>query len=154
VDGARQRRGDGRFPRTGLHVCRGNWSRDESVLLTGDYAPLVPAFRRMHVDQFVLEHSTPRAGEIDIVGAALSDREIGLGVVNPRTEEVESPETIASRVEDALRFFPGARIFLNPDCGFGCFANRCVNDHETARAKTASMAAAARLLRDRHGGPS
>jgi methionine synthase II (cobalamin-independent) len=105
----------------------------------------------MHVDQFVLEHSTPRAGEIDIVGAALGDREIGLGVVNPRTEDVESPELIASRVEQALRYFPARRVFLNPDCGFGCFADRCVNDHDTARAKTASMAAAARLLRERHG---
>lgn len=114
----------------------------------------MPAFRRMHVDQFVLEHSTPRAGEIDIVGAALADREIGLGVVNPRTETVETPEEIAARVEDALRFFPGTRVFLNPDCGFGCFANRCVNDHATAAAKTASMAAAARLLRERHGGAS
>lgn len=152
MDGARQRRGGGAFPRTGLHVCRGNWSRDENVLLTGDYTRLVPAFRRMHVDQFVLEHATPRAGEIDIVGAALGDREIGLGVVNPRTATVESPEEIAERVEAALRHFPAERVFLNPDCGFGCFADRCVNDHETARAKTASMAAAARTLRERHGG--
>ena len=151
MDGARQRRGGAGFPRTGLHVCRGNWSRDESVLLTGDYAPLVPAFHRMHVDQFVLEHSTPRAGEIDIVGAALADREIGLGVVNPRTDEVERPEEIVARVKDALRFFPGERVFLNPDCGFGCFANRCVNDPGTAAAKTASMVAAAARLREWHG---
>lgn len=152
MDGARERRGAGRFPRTGLHVCRGNWSRDESVLLTGDYARLVPVFRRMHVEQFVLEHATPRAGEIGIVGAALADFEVGLGVVNPRTAEVERPEGIVARVEEALRHFAPERVFLNPDCGFGCFADRCVNDHETARAKTASMAAAARVLRERYGG--
>jgi len=104
----------------------------------------------MHVDQFVLEHATPRAGEIDIVGRALGDREIGLGVVNPRSDEVETPGEIIARVEDALRFFPPERIFLNPDCGFGCFASRCVNEHETAKAKTASMARAASVLRERH----
>ncbi|MCB0824026.1 MAG: hypothetical protein KDC09_15115, partial [Bacteroidales bacterium] len=45
--------------RTGIHVCRGNWSRDDNTLLSGDYEPLVPAFQKMNVDQFVLEFATP-----------------------------------------------------------------------------------------------
>lgn len=138
-------------PRLGLHVCRGNWSQDESVLLTGDYTPLVETFARMDVDQFVLEYSTPRAGEIEIAGRALAGREIGLGVVNPRTTEPESVEEIVARVEDALRFFPPERIFLNPDCGFACFANRGVNEFEVAAAKTRRMVEAAELLRARAG---
>ena len=138
--------------RTGLHVCRGNWSRREDVLLSGDYARLLPAFRDMRVRQFVLEYATPRAGDIAVVGEALADREIGLGVVNPRTSEVESTAEIIARVEAALRWYRPEQVALNPDCGFGCFANRCVNDHETAAAKLAAMAAAARELRQRHGG--
>ncbi len=137
--------------RTGLHVCRGNWSRREDVLLTGDYAKLVPAFQEMRVRQFVLEYATPRAGDIAVVGEALSGREIGLGVVNPRMAEVESPVEIIARVEAALRWFAPGQVALNPDCGFGCFANRCVNDHETAAAKLGAMVVAARELRERHG---
>ncbi len=139
-------------PRTGLHICRGNWSRDESVLLTGDYTKLVPALQRMKVDQFVLEFSTPRAGEIAVVGRALSGREIGLGVVNPRTEAAESVSEIVARVEEALSFYRPEQVFLNPDCGFGCFANRCVNDHVTATEKTRRMVEAARILRGRQAG--
>jgi 5-methyltetrahydropteroyltriglutamate--homocysteine methyltransferase len=137
--------------RTGLHVCRGNWSRKEEVLLTGDYARLVPAFKAMHVQQFVLEYATPRAGDIAVVGEALADREIGLGVVNPRTALAEPVSEIVDRVEGALRYFRPSQVFLNPDCGFGCFANRCVNDEVTAAAKLVAMTAAARELRDRHG---
>jgi methionine synthase II (cobalamin-independent) len=137
--------------RTGLHVCRGNWSRKEEVLLTGDYARLVPAFRAMRVQQFVLEYATPRAGDIAVIGEALADREIGLGVVNPRTAAAETVEEIVNRVEGALRYFAPSQVFLNPDCGFGCFANRCVNDETTAAAKLVAMVAAARELRDRHG---
>jgi 5-methyltetrahydropteroyltriglutamate--homocysteine methyltransferase len=137
--------------RVGLHVCRGNWSRREDVLLTGDYHALLPAFSAMRVDQFVLEYATPRAGELAVVGEALGDREIGLGVVNPRTEEAEAPDRIVARAEEALRYWAPESIFLNPDCGFGCFANRCVNDEETAVAKLRSMAEAARTLRERHG---
>lgn len=130
-------------------MCRGNWSRKEEVLLTGDYAPLLAAFSQMKVDQFVLEFATPRAGEVDLVGEALGDRELGLGVVNPRTSEAETVEEIVSRVERALPWFSPDRLMLNPDCGFGCFASRCVNDEVTAAEKLRRMVAAARLLRGR-----
>jgi 5-methyltetrahydropteroyltriglutamate--homocysteine methyltransferase len=135
--------------RLGLHVCRGNWSRQEDVLLTGSYQPLVPYLRRMHVRQLVLEYATPRAGSLQAVGEVLSDREIGLGVVNPRTNETEHADEIAGRVEEALRFFPPEAIFLNPDCGFGTFANRPLNTAEVAERKLGAMVAAARDLRGR-----
>jgi len=137
--------------RIGLHVCRGNWSRSEEVLLSGDYEPLVPCFNKIGVGQFVLEYATPRAGDVDVVGKVLADREIGLGVVNPRTEEVESAGTIVRRAERALAFYRPEQIFLNPDCGFGCFANRCVNDEENAGRKMVSIVQAARELRERYG---
>jgi 5-methyltetrahydropteroyltriglutamate--homocysteine methyltransferase len=138
-------------PRIGLHVCRGNWSRSEEVLLSGDYEPLLPCFKDMGVKQFVLEYATPRAGDVDVVGKALPDREIGLGVVNPRTEEIETVETIVRNTERALKYYRPEQIFLNPDCGFGCFANRCVNDEENAARKMRSIVEAAKRLRERHG---
>lgn len=136
--------------RTGIHVCRGNWSRREDVLLTGDYAPLVPAFQQMNLDQYVLEYATPRAGDVEIVGKALGHKQIGLGVVNPRTDEAESVDLIVSRVRKALDYFSPENIFLNPDCGFGCFADRCVNDHDTAVAKLKNMVLASRVLQDQY----
>ena len=137
--------------RTGVHVCRGNWSRIEETLLTGDYEPLVETFRAFSVRQLVLEYATPRAGDVAVGGRALADREIGLGVVNPRTDEAESLEVIEQRVEQALRYFRPEQIFLNPDCGFGCFARRCVNDEHTAVAKMRRIVGAARRLRERFG---
>jgi 5-methyltetrahydropteroyltriglutamate--homocysteine methyltransferase len=104
----------------------------------------------MQVGQFVLEFSTPRAGKIDGVGAALANKEIGLGVVNPRTAQVESISQIVNKVEHALAYYPPQAIFLNPDCGFGTFANRCVNDHATALAKMKQLVLAARQLRQKY----
>ncbi len=146
-------------PRVGLHICRGNWSTREEVLLTGDYTPLLPALTKMRVRQFVLEYATPRAGEIRVVGEALSGnvpgtdipRELGLGVVNPRTVTVETPEEIVAKAELALAHYRPEQLYLNTDCGFGCFANRCVNVEEVAAAKIRSIAQAARILRERHG---
>ena len=136
--------------RIGLHVCRGNWSRKEEVLLTGDYERLVPAFIQMKVKQFVLEYATPRAGDVHLVGQALSDREIGLGVVNPRTAEPENVEEIVAKTELALEYYRPQQVFLNPDCGFGCFANRCVNDEQMAVKKIERIVQAANVLREKY----
>jgi 5-methyltetrahydropteroyltriglutamate--homocysteine methyltransferase len=129
--------------RIGVHVCRGNWSRDESTLLRGSYAALAPHFEQIKAAQLVLEYATARAGEL----LAFGPREIGLGVVNPRTDTVETPEEIRAAVERARALYPDDRIFLNPDCGFGTFSRRPMNSEAIALAKIRSMASAARLLR-------
>jgi 5-methyltetrahydropteroyltriglutamate--homocysteine methyltransferase len=121
------------------------------VLLSGDYSTLVPAFSAMNVDQYVLEYATPRAGDIRVVGQALAKKEIGLGVVNPRTDTIESSDWIMSRVEGALEHYRPEQIFLNPDCGFGCFANRCVNEEAVAVAKIRQIVHSANLLREKYG---
>ena len=137
--------------RTGIHVCRGNWSKREDVLLTGDYEKLVPCFAAMNVDQYVLEYATPRAGDVDVVGEALGAKEIGLGVVNPRTDEAEPVADIVAKAEMALPYFAPERVWLNPDCGFACFASRGVNVADVATEKLRQIVAAARELRETHG---
>lgn len=130
-------------PIVGLHVCRGNWSRNEETLLRGSYHPLTPYFQAMRVDQLVLEYATPRAGSF----VAAPGKSIGLGVVNPRIAQVETPAEIERRVEDALKHVAAERVFLNPDCGFATFTARAMNSAEIAARKLASMVEAARTLR-------
>lgn len=137
--------------RFGVHVCRGNWSRREDVLLTGNYGPMLPYLMEMNVDQLVLEFATPRAGELEVFKEYDNNKEIGLGVVNPRTDEIEKPEAIVEKVKAALEFFSPEKIFLNPDCGFGTFAERSINTADIAYRKLKSVATAAQLLRHEYG---
>ncbi len=133
----------------GVHVCRGNWSRKEDVLLKGNYGPLLPYLMEMKVDQLVLEFATPRAGELEVFKEYGDEKELGLGVVNPRSPEVESPELIEKRVGVATKFFDPSKLYLNPDCGFGTFAERPVNDANTAFAKLRSISQASAMLNRR-----
>jgi 5-methyltetrahydropteroyltriglutamate--homocysteine methyltransferase len=119
------------------------------VLLSGDYAKLLPALERMKINQFVLEYATPRAGDIEIVGRALNDRELGLGVVNPRTDRVESVDFITGKAEKALEYYRPDQLFLNTDCGFGCFASRSVNIEDVAYRKLCAIVESAKLLRQK-----
>jgi len=133
--------------RFGVHICRGNWSRKEEVLMKGNYGPMLPYLMQMNIDQLVLEFATPRAGEMEVFKEYAEQKEIGLGVVNPRTDDIEAPELIVQRVKNALKFFPPEKIFLNPDCGFGTFAERNVNNAEVATKKMHAIAQAAAILR-------
>ena len=137
--------------KTGVHVCRGNWSRREDVLLAGNYGPMLPYLVQMNIDQLVLECATPRAGEMEVFKEYRNEKEIGLGVVNPRTDEVESPEEIVARVKEILKYFDPEKVYLNPDCGFGTFAERNVNTAEIAEKKLEAMARAAASLRAEYG---
>jgi len=134
-------------PVVSVHVCRGNWSRNEEVLLSGSYDGLIPYLNRMNLDQFVLEYATPRAGSPRALAALRPPAQIGYGVVNPRTADVESVDEIVHRVRELTEVVSSDRIFLNPDCGFGTFAERPVADASTAFAKLGALAAAAKKLR-------
>ena len=136
--------------RIGLHVCRGNWSQQEQILLKGSYHPLAPYLALLKVQQLVLEFATPRAGELAaLLGAReiADEKELGLGVVNPRTPEIEPVQAIVERVKETLQYLPPERIFLNPDCGFGTFSSRPMNSADVATRKLEALAQAAAVLR-------
>ena len=134
-----------------LHVCRGNWSRDESILLTGPYTPLLPLFEETLPNILTLEFSTPRAGEISSLFSSTLIRDnciLGLGVMNPRTDYIEPLEDILDRVEEVMQYIPKERIWLNPDCGFATFANRPVSTMEIIDKKLARLNEAKNTLRN------
>lgn len=112
-------------------------------MLGGSYDPLSPYMQRMNVTQLVLEYATERAGDLLNFG----DKELGLGVVTPRTERVETPDKIREGIERALQYYPKERLFINPDCGFATFSNRPVNSDEIALNKLKSMRQAVEPLR-------
>ena len=134
-----------------LHVCRGNWSRDESILLTGPYTPLLPLFEETLPNILTLEFSTPRAGEISSLFSSTLIKDnciLGLGVMNPRTDDIEPLEDILNRVEEVMQYIPKERIWLNPDCGFATFANRPVSTMEIIDKKLARLNEAKNTLRN------
>ncbi len=133
--------------KTALHVCRGNWSQRDEVLLKGAYDPLIPYFARMRVNQLVLEYATSRAGSMDALAALPDDKEIGLGVVDPRSAELEKVDALVESARTLLRYRRPGQIYLNPDCGFGTFADRPVNTMEMAASKLRAISEAAHILR-------
>lgn len=136
-----------------MHVCRGNWTCDESVLLEGAYDKLSKFFDSLDVDMLALEFSTPRAGEISQLfkNNDLNKKiMLGLGCVNPRIPRVETVDEIVGKVEKALEFLPPEKIWLNPDCGFATFAKRPLNPYNIIEEKLSNMVKASHILREKY----
>ena len=132
--------------RTAIHVCRGNWTPDESAALTGDYRPLTMLLRSLDVGSYFLELCTPRAGEIEVLKGLPDDRRIGVGVVNQKHPRIETVEEIAAKARKAVDLFGRERVLLNPDCGFATFADNPVASAAVAEGKLRAVAEAAKTL--------
>ncbi|MGN6716285.1 MAG: 5-methyltetrahydropteroyltriglutamate--homocysteine methyltransferase [Candidatus Binatia bacterium] len=133
--------------RTAIHICRGNWTRDESAALSGDYRPLMSILKGLKVGNYLLELCTQRAGEIEALKDLPQDRRVGVGLVNQKTDTVESLEEIVANAKKAVNLFGADRIFLNPDCGFATFADNPVCSSRIAESKLSALARAAEILK-------
>ena len=135
--------------RLGLHICRGNWTRDESAALAGDYRPLLGVLKRAEVGTLFLELCTERAGEVEVLREIPEDKRIGVGVVNQKSSTVESTDDIGHRIERACDLFGRERVLLTPDCGFATFADNPVASAAIAEAKLRAIVEARNMLEPR-----
>jgi 5-methyltetrahydropteroyltriglutamate--homocysteine methyltransferase len=133
--------------RIGLHICRGNWTRDERAALSGDYRPLLGLLKEVQAGTLFLELCTPRAGEMEVLRELPEDRRIGVGVVNQKLERVETVEEIIAKGKKAIEIFGKDRVLLTPDCGFATFADNPVSSAKVAEGKLRNMADARDRLR-------
>jgi 5-methyltetrahydropteroyltriglutamate--homocysteine methyltransferase len=133
--------------RLGLHICRGNWTRDERAALAGDYRPLLPFLAAAPVGTLLLELATPRAGELDVLADLPRGVRLGVGVVDQKQDTVETVDEIAARARRAIALFGAERVLLTPDCGFATFADTPIASAAVAEAKLRALVAAAEVVR-------
>jgi 5-methyltetrahydropteroyltriglutamate--homocysteine methyltransferase len=126
-----------------LHVCYGN--RYARPLWEGHYDFLFPAVKQANVSQLALEFARTGDDDLSLVEQHHWDRCLGLGVIDVKTEQVESPELVATRIRRALRFVAPEKLMINPDCGLRHLPPA------VARAKLAAMVAGTALVRAEFG---
>jgi 5-methyltetrahydropteroyltriglutamate--homocysteine methyltransferase len=127
-----------------LHICYGN--RYGKPSWEGSYRYLFPAILNARIHQLMLEFG--RRGEDDVQLFKEFDPPfaLGLGVIDVKTHDVESPAIVAERIRKALEIVPAERLVITPDCG-------CLHlPREVAFAKLCAMVDGARLVRQELGG--
>jgi 5-methyltetrahydropteroyltriglutamate--homocysteine methyltransferase len=134
-----------------VHLCRraGARARGEADH-RGGYDPILAQLGRLKVDHITMEFTSPGAGDMSVFKQLPEHIEIGLGCVSCQPGQIDSPETIVARVEQALKHIAPERITLNPDCGFapGSAAGVSLDEVYT---KLKNEVAAAERLRAKYG---
>jgi 5-methyltetrahydropteroyltriglutamate--homocysteine methyltransferase len=108
---------DGISGEPAVHVCFGNYG-GQSVQ-KGLWKNLMPFFNGLKANHLVLEFARRGYDELDAFRELDSRIGLGLGVVDIKDNEIEAPELIARRLENAVNVLgPGRISYIHPDCGF------------------------------------
>lgn len=101
----------------GFHLCRGN--QKNRWLVEGDYdAIAAPIFKGIRADRFLLEYDDDRSGSFAPLAFVPSDRMVVLGLISTKRADIEDPEFLAGRIEEAANFIDKDRLAISPQCGF------------------------------------
>ncbi|HXU42750.1 MAG TPA: cobalamin-independent methionine synthase II family protein [Burkholderiales bacterium] len=101
----------------GIHLCRGNqhsmWHRE------GHYDAIAERlFNALPHQRFLLEYDSPRAGSFEPLRHVPKGKVCVLGLVSTKVPELETPEALARRIDEAARYLPLEQLALSPQCGF------------------------------------
>jgi 5-methyltetrahydropteroyltriglutamate--homocysteine methyltransferase len=99
-----------------LHCCHSVYKRQSDVV--GDYKPILPRLAGAKIDRVNLEFAYPSTGDASDLALLPAHLAVGMGVVDVRSEQLQSTEAIASLGWAGTKYVEPTRIALNPDCGF------------------------------------
>jgi 5-methyltetrahydropteroyltriglutamate--homocysteine methyltransferase len=74
---------------------------------------------KLQVNHLVLEFARRGYDELEVFNELRPEIALGIGVIDIKDNEVETPETVAQRIEHAVQVLGIQRIkWVHPDCGF------------------------------------
>jgi 5-methyltetrahydropteroyltriglutamate--homocysteine methyltransferase len=129
----------------GLHMCRGNnrsaWTAE------GSYEAIAErAFAELEVDRLLLEYDTERAGGFEPLRFVPPGKTVVLGLISTKEPELESPDDVLRRIEEASRYVPVERLALSPQCGFASTARGNLLGFDDQRRKLELLVETARRV--------
>jgi 5-methyltetrahydropteroyltriglutamate--homocysteine methyltransferase len=106
-----------------MHLCRGNGGRGQDQPAgwhtSGGYDAIAErVFGGLHVDRFLLEYDSERAGGFEPLRFVPKGKTVVLGLVTTKSGELESQDTLMRRIEEAAKYVAVEDLALSPQCGF------------------------------------
>jgi len=102
----------------GLHICKGN--NKSTWIATGGYEFTADKVfgRSGNFDVFLLEYDDERSGSFEPLASVPDDKVVVLGLVSSKLSEMESPDKVIARIDEAARYVDRERLALSTQCGF------------------------------------
>lgn len=100
-----------------MHLCRGNYKG--RWMAQGGYEPIAERlFGEANVDALFLEYDSERAGGFEPLRFVPAGKQVVLGLVSSKRPELEPPDSLKRRIDQASRHLPLDRLGISPQCGF------------------------------------
>ena len=100
-----------------VHLCFGNYGGQS--IQKGSWKNLIDYLNALHVDHIIMECAHRPADELAFFRELRPEIGFGLGVIDVKATEIETPETVARAIERAEKTLgPGRVRYVHPDCGF------------------------------------
>lgn len=128
-----------------MHMCRGN-SRNRWLASGGYDRIAADVFSRVPVDRWLLEYDSARAGGFEPLQHISAEATVVLGLVSTKTPQLEDPDELLRRVEEATRYVSPDNIALSPQCGFASVAEGNVLSWDDQRRKLELVATVGQRL--------
>jgi 5-methyltetrahydropteroyltriglutamate--homocysteine methyltransferase len=111
---------DGVDAKIGWHFCFGNaWGNDIlSQAFPEGYETVLPHFwETKGIDEFVVDYANRDMRNIEFMKNLPKDKGLQIGVLDIRTNMIESPATVADRIRKVIAHVSPDRVTLSTDCG-------------------------------------
>src|SRR5262245_2446987 len=109
--------------RRAVHLCFGNYGGQ--TIQRGTYARLIAFLNALEADHVVLEMARRPEAELEVFREVKAQLGLGIGVIDIKDNEVETPDEVARRIERAARRLGPERIvFVHPDSGLWMLPRR------------------------------
>jgi len=103
--------------RVGVHMCRGNLKGH--YLAAGGYEDIAERFfSRAKINHFLLEFDSDRAGDFSPLRFVPKGVGVVLGLVTSKAPQLEHPDDLKRRVDEATKHIDLDRLAISPQCGF------------------------------------
>ena len=101
------------------HTCWGNPSQQRMFAKVQSYKPALEILNQVDADVITFETKSSGAADLADIGRQITEKKVGIGVIDHHTLQVESPGEVADLVRLALTHIPAERLVLSSDCGMG-----------------------------------
>lgn len=104
-----------------VHLCYGNYGGQ--TIQKGTYEKLLQFMNALQCDHLVLEIARRPQQELSMLKEVRPEIGLGIGVIDIKDNQVETPDTVARRIETAASVLGAERIrYVHPDCGMWMLA--------------------------------
>lgn len=105
-----------------VHLCRGNFK--SAWVSEGGYEPVAEILlNEMEVDGFFLEYDDERSGDFAPLRHLPEGKQVVLGLMSSKRADIEDPDDLKQRIDEAAAYAPLEQLALSHQCGFSSTAH-------------------------------